>query len=351
MGLKQRHIVRGLLALMLALAACSTPTPMRTGLNRVAPPSPVQRCMNLSGALEASYEGEWGYRIRLEDVDRLAAAGFDTIRLPVKWSAHAGKMKPYALDPMMLARTDEIIDYAISRGMNVILNVHHYSEMNKRPRRHERRLLGIWAQLAEHYAGYPDALIFEVLNEPRGAMTSARTDALNDKVMTVIREEHPDRWVVLATADWGSLRGLLGSKPPLDHKTILSLHYYEPFDFTHQGAHFLTASPPSGKLWGKAKEMKAVRRDLGSAADFRDALGAPLLMGEFGVYEDVPLADRARWVKAVRIEAEAQKIGWCHWGYATTFKAYDIEQERWIGPIRAALIDTPLPLAEVSTAP
>ena len=324
------------LCALLAACVCYADT---AALSRPAPASPIQRCMNLGGALEADYEGEWGYSIRNEDIDRLKAAGFDTIRLPVRWSVHAGNWGRYKLSKEMLARTDAIIDYALSLDMNVILNVHHYEEISQAPWRHERRLEGIWRQLAAHYASYPERLVFEVLNEPSRKMTVARTDSLNKRVVARIRKSQPHRWIILATAEWGSLKGLLESHPPEDSRIILSWHYYDPFEFTHQGAEFFEPTPPVGTRWGNRAERRRLADDFRLAAAFRDAHGRPLLLGEFGVYAGVPVDERARWIGAVRRHAEANQFGWCHWGMASSFKAYDTEQEAWIEPVRAALLD------------
>ncbi|MFT5932636.1 MAG: endoglucanase, partial [Hyphomonas sp.] len=136
MGKLRNRLGRATIALVCALVSSAASTSVPDTTPYEPPMPPIQRCMNLSSALEASYEGEWGYTIRNEDIDRLKEAGFDTIRLPVRWSAHAGRWGRYKLNKDLLARTDAIIDYAMSRDMNVILNVHHYSELNSWPSRH-----------------------------------------------------------------------------------------------------------------------------------------------------------------------------------------------------------------------
>tara|TARA_R110000796_G_scaffold23561_5_gene67384 strand:+ start:181 stop:1179 length:999 start_codon:yes stop_codon:yes gene_type:complete len=324
-------------ALTLAVSAACV-----SDLGRVAykpPVSPVQRCMNLSGALEGPSEGVWGYTVRMSDIDRIADAGFDTIRLPVRWSAHADHRRPYELDSDMLARTDEIIDHALAKGMKVILNVHHYHHIHHNPSRHERRLEGIWKQLAAHYAAYPDTLIFEVLNEPNTKMTVKRTDALNKRIVALIRKTQPDRWIILATAEWGSLTGLIESQPPHDPRIILSWHYYDPFSFTHQGVEFFKPTPPAGAEWGSEEDQARMAEDFRAAASFRDTHGMPLLLGEFGVFDAASVDERVKWISTVRHLSESNQFGWCHWGFSSNFRAYDPEKEAWIEPIRAALMD------------
>ena len=81
--------------------------------------------MNLGSALEAYYEGEWGYTVRQADLVRLKEAGFDTVRLPIRWSAHAEETAPYPIDPEFLARVDEIVGWAEAIDLKIIVNVHH----------------------------------------------------------------------------------------------------------------------------------------------------------------------------------------------------------------------------------
>ena len=99
-------------------------------------------------------------------------AGFDTVRLPVRWSAHAGESPPYAISPALFEQVDWAISEALGRDLNVVLDVHHYHELNEAPRAERHRFLAIWTQIAARYAGWPDRLSFELLNEPRATMTA-----------------------------------------------------------------------------------------------------------------------------------------------------------------------------------
>lgn len=334
-----RDMVKLSSGLMCALSLSACVALGADTIRRPALPSPINRCMNLSDGLEAAYEGEWNYTVRLADIDMLAEAGFDTIRVPIRWSGHAGRSKPYTLEPVFLARVDKIINYALSKDLNVIINVHHYAELSSDPVRHGPRLQGIWKQLATHYKDYPDKLIFEVVNEPHDAMSMQRVDALNASIVRHIRKSQPQRWIILATGDWGSLNGLLSSSPPPGLRNILSWHYYEPFAFTHKQTWDGKAPPPPSRLWGSEDELARAKADFQKAAAFRDRMGHPLLLGEFGVFRDVPVAERAKWVRTVREEAEKNQFGWCHWGFSSNFRAYDADKEAWIEPIRAALLD------------
>src|SRR6218665_1336144 len=98
-----------------AVAACS---PEAQSQAPVAP-FPMRRGVNLGNALEAPNEGDWGYRIELPHLDAIRDAGFDGIRLPVRWDAHAGSAPPYAISGNFWRRIDEIVEHALGLDLKV----------------------------------------------------------------------------------------------------------------------------------------------------------------------------------------------------------------------------------------
>ena len=288
---------------------------------------PVDRCINLANALEAPAEGDWGYRIERPHLTAIAEAGFDTVRLPVRF----GSRWDGRIEPALLARVDEVIGWAEAAGLTVILDLHHFDELMAEPDRYADRFAAIWAELAQHYAGRGDGLVFELLNEAEGALGTARATALYRRVIPLIREADPDRWIVVGGGDFGSLGEML-KLPDLGPRVVDSFHYYEPFDFTHQQADFLDGPPPP-QDWGSPAEREALARDIARAT----ANDGPAFLGEFGVYAEVATELRADWIASVRQAAEAAGIPWCHWGFAAEFAAYDEETGRWNPVILQAL--------------
>ena len=90
-----------------------TPTPTYTPVAAAVPTTgihiPVGKCVNMGNMLEAPNEGDWGRAIQDSDMTIIRAAGFDTIRLPVRWSAHALAAAPYTLDAVFLARKSLVV--------------------------------------------------------------------------------------------------------------------------------------------------------------------------------------------------------------------------------------------------
>lgn len=333
-----RHLLLGLLTC--GLAACQPVAVTEAQIDESLPiaTSPISRCINMGSALEAPNEGEWGYVVQQAHLAEIKAAGFDTIRLPVRWSVHADLQAPYQIDPALLARVDEILGWAYALDLNVVLNVHHYDALNEDPDTHEPRLDAIWDQLAAHYAGAPESLIFETLNEPHTNMTTARTDAMNQRVLARLRTDHPDRWVILGTAFWGNLSALEDSRPGYDPRVMLTYHDYSPFEFTHQGAGW-TDQTKTGVRWGTRADVEEMMTELDKAVAVQERIRMPVFVGEFGVYQGVPIEQRARWTKSMRSGLEARGLSWCYWDFAGSLKAYDADTDMWLPEIKSALLD------------
>lgn len=209
------------------------------------------RGINFGNALEAPSEGEWGMTLETLYFDLVKEAGFDTIRLPVSWTTHASTEVPYAIDAAFMDRVQWAVDEATNRGLNIIVNVHHYDELNKDPIDEEVRYLAIWKQIAEHFKDYPNTVYFELLNEPHDAFNSnsAVWNELLAKALNVVRETNPDRAVIIGPNNWNAISNLSQLVLPDDLNIIVTVHLYDPFEFTHQGAEWVNPSPPVGVTW------------------------------------------------------------------------------------------------------
>jgi aryl-phospho-beta-D-glucosidase BglC (GH1 family) len=90
------------LILALTLTACAgkspiEPPPNRQGVDPFEMNGRLGRGVNFGNALEAPLEGQWGVTLEALHFRRAAEAGFATIRLPVRWSAHAQAAAPYTI--------------------------------------------------------------------------------------------------------------------------------------------------------------------------------------------------------------------------------------------------------------
>jgi hypothetical protein len=74
-------------------------------------------------------------------------------------------------------------------------------------------------------------------------------NALLVKALAVVRQSNPTRPVIVGPTRWNSITMLPLLKLPADPNLIVTVHFYDPFTFTHQGAGWVNPSPPTGTRW------------------------------------------------------------------------------------------------------
>ncbi len=297
--------------------------------------------MNFGNALDAPIEGAWGVTIQDEWFPLLKKAGFQSIRLPVKWSVHALKTAPYTIEPAFFRRVDHLLDMAEKSGLNVVLNIHHFDELDKSPDDHLAHFLALWKQIATRYAQRPASVYFELNNEPHDKLDDKKWNAILPKGLAVVRESNPSRPVIIGPAFWNGIWALPKLTLPSDNNLIVTVHCYNPHDFTHQGASWADARVRNirDKYWtGSEAELKAMRKELDQAAEWGKKHNRPIYLGEFGVYEKAPMESRIRWTTAIVKEAEARGFSWAYWEFGSGFGAYDIKNNAWHEGLLKALI-------------
>ncbi len=327
------------------LVACSHTTGNETE-NSVEWPSATEvnssigRGVNLGNALDAPSEGAWGVVLQASYFKEIASAGFNSVRLPVRWSAHALVDSPYTIDASFISRVDWAIQQAFNNNLLVVMDIHHYQELFSNPGEHKKRFLAIWEQLARHYKNYSWQLIFEILNEPHDQLTPQLWNVYLREALQIIRQTNPQRAVVIGTANWGGVDALNYLSVPDDDYLILTVHYYKPFHFTHQGASWVEGSSAwLGTTWlGTNEEKQAITGDFDVVQKWASARNLPVFVGEFGAYSKADLASRVRWTSFVAREAEKHGFSWAYWEFASGFGVYDPDANQWRSELLNALI-------------
>jgi aryl-phospho-beta-D-glucosidase BglC (GH1 family) len=209
------------------------------------------RGVNFGNALEAPAEGDWGMELEARFFGLVKQAGFQSIRLPISWTHHAAKTRPYTINRKFFKRVDWAIGEARKRGLNLIVNVHHHDELNDNPLAEEARYLAIWKQIAERYKNQPGSVYFELLNEPHEKFNNDPElwNSLLAKALAVVRQSNPTRPVIVGPTGWNGIGQLPNLDLPEDPNLIVTVHFYDPFEFTHQGAEWVDPIPPTGITW------------------------------------------------------------------------------------------------------
>ena len=327
---------------LLALALAGAPAPALAGATGL----PAGHCINVAGHFETGRESGWGGKLLDEgDLRNIRAAGFDTIRLPVKWLGHSSPRRPYTIDPKWMARISEVVDQALANGLNVILNSHYFTPVEKNPARAAPRLAALWGQIARHFADRPAAhLWFEIENEPHGKLTNANLMATLGPSLAAIRSISPDRPVIIGGDHWSSVDSLATLDLPGDPNVYPTFHYYEPFEFTHQGASWIDPVPALGRVYGLAKDKARLAADVAKVKAYIARTGRIPFMGETGAYVTAPLEQRIAYHRAVYDAFTPLGVSQCEWAYTNTFPFYDYKKREWLpGMLEAIGLRRPVP--------
>lgn len=322
------------LGLAVALASCLAQAQTPSGFELLG------RGVNFGNMFEVPRGANWGVTYSADYPRLIKSAGFDTVRIPVRWSAWTDVRPPYQISPEFMKRVRRVVDACLDQGLKVVLNVHHFEELYDRPADERQRFLAIWKQLAVEYSQAGENLFFEFLNEPHQNLTAEIWNPLFAECLAEVRKLHPQRWVVVGPDHWSNIQALKDLKlPEQDRRLIVTVHYYLPFNFTHQGASWVTPVLPTGLAWnGSQAEMSALRKDLEMVADWAEQHERPMYIGEFGAYESADLNSRVRWTRSVREVCEELGMAWGYWELAAGFGIMDPQNRQWKPELVRALL-------------
>jgi len=300
------------------------------------------RGVNMGNALEAPKEGDWGVTIKPDYFNKIKMAGFDCVRIPVRWSGHADETAPYTIDKKFLTRVDFVVQSAVRNRLVPIINMHNYDGLVHKPEDNRPRFLALWKQIAEHFKSAPPEVAFELFNEPNGELTAELWNAIASEAIDIVRKTNPTRRIVVGPVAWNGIQELKNLRLTAgDRNLVVTVHYYSPFHFTHQGADWVGSESKNwlGTQWkGTTTEKAEIDRDFDTAISWAVKHHVPLFLGEFGAYSKADMESRARWTKYVADAAVKRKMGFAYWEFCSSFGVYDPEGNAWIEPLKEALL-------------
>jgi endoglucanase len=269
----------------------------------------------------------------------LHEAGFGCVRINLHPFRRMGAGPEWALPASWFETLDWAVTNAQRHGLKVLLDLHEYNAMGTDPAGNREKFLAAWRQLSAHYQGASADVLFEILNEPSGKLTPELWNEYLRAALAIIREKHPHRTVVVGPAFWNSIKSLEKLELPAeDRNLIVTVHYYLPMEFTHQGAAWANFKDKRDVPWlGTDAERQALAADFDRAAAWAKENNRPIFLGEFGAYDKGPMESRVRYTAAVARAAEARGWSWAYWQFDSDFILYDIPRDAWVEPIRNAL--------------
>lgn len=325
----------GTMAIALVLGASSTAAPPMPEF-MPAPPAPARigptpnlgKCVNLANTLEPPNEGDWGPAFRDQDARIIRDAGFATVRVPINFLGHAMAKPPYTLDRNFMGRARHVIDTLRAAGLNVIVDQHNNDDLSAAPEQNRDRSAGVWRQVAAALRDEPANVWFELLNEPHGQLTNANLLATLTPSLAAIRDTNPTRVVVIDGQNWSGIDSLATLPMPNDPYVVPTFHYYDPFEFTHQGATFVHPAPPFGRTFGGPADAEQLQQALAKVRAFKDRTGRVPFVGEYGAIEKISLPQRTLYYHTVTSAFASMGLASCAWGYRNAFPLW--KDGRWL---------------------
>lgn len=301
---------------------------------------PFKSCMNIGNCLEAPKGMSWGVDMNVEYFDQIKKAGFDSVRLPVRFSDYAKDSPNYKLDETFMKQLDSYIDYALNDDLIVILDFHHFEEIMEEPEKYKKCFISIWKQVGERYKDYPPKLIFELLNEPKNNLKGELWNKFIKDGVEEIRKSNKDRAIIVGPDNFYSVDRLEALSIPKDNNLIVSFHYYEPNDFTFQGNEYHKGfeNLKDIKWTGSKEETEYLESRFNIAKKWADKNNVGIFLGEFGANQKAPAESRKLWTEAVRKEAEKCNFSYGYWELCSWFGIYDVKSNSWNKDVLDALI-------------
>ena len=228
------------------------------------------------------------------DIERIAASGFDHVRLPI----NARVIQTDDGEPIEAgyALIDRLVEWCRTHRLWVLLDLHGApggqtgTNIDDSPRglpelfmdeRYRSNTLHLWRDLASRYAGDTTVLGYDLLNEPlpnEWQHTYADELALLYKELTAeIRAVDPDHLIVYEGSHWATNWDIFTEV--WDDNSLLQFHKY----------------------WSSPD-----RASIATFLEARDRVGLPIYMGEGG-------ENTLDWLYTAHRLYEAHGIGWNFW--------------------------------------
>lgn len=330
----RRWVTFAIASAISVLAICSRAD--AAGQGTAPAPVALGRGINILG-YDGIWEGGRNAPFRLDNLTAIRKAGFSHVRINFFGFKFMGEGN--LLDETVLRRLDFVIEEVLARNLIPVLDEHDTELCQRDVAECAGRLKAFWTQIAERYAGKYPRLVFEVLNEPGGQMTSASWNALLNECLGIIRATNPRRTVIAAVLNVDDMPVDDLVLPSDDRNLIVTFHYYAPIRFTHQGARWSPTFSRIGPLdWGTAEDESKARADFEKIRSWSEREKRPIYVGEFGVYEAAPAEARTRYLSFVARSAERLGWAWAYWQFDHDFAAFDSARQTWKPDILRALM-------------
>ena len=253
-------------------------------------------------------ETAWGNPVVTKKVIKAVKnAGFNAIRIPVRWQCHITNAQAMSIDKAWINRIKEVVDWCLDNDLKVIINTHHDKWLEGRPtyqykEENNQKLALLWLNIASEFAQYDYRVAFAGTNEVHikdnwGKPTEenlAVQNSYNQTFIDVVRatggnnlQRHLIVQTYVCNPEFGINNGdfIIPTDVKGNGNNYMSVefHYYNPWDYAGECKYDFWGAPYKDKGETSPSSEKTM-------TDFLDRLvttwgnkGLGLVMGEWGV--------------------------------------------------------------------
>ena len=297
----------------------------------------------MGNVLSAPTEGNWAYAVYEDYFIQLSEAGFTNVRIPVDFysggflnsdyslngsqrssiniddcannscfssnpntaSNYNGSLEDYMVNDQYLDRVQQIVDWAITYNIVVILDFHgnnlkqefvytfqneeingvnYYTSPTSAKRLADiNRFKAIWRDIANRFKDYStSSLVFDLINEPYFSISANEMNDLNLNLIQLVRSTGSNnltRGIIInggGTSSWQVPFEISSEVLSSDDYLIATFHYYQPFNFTassrEQYNNFVFSESQKDLIIDRFSQLKT----------WSENNDTPMYLGEFG---------------------------------------------------------------------
>ena len=296
-----------------------------------------------------------------KDFELIASIGADHVRLPIDHKLIESKSEPYLMLESGLLYIKKACHWAKKCNLSLLLDLHNTAGMNfSTPEENciwnrndlQKRFANIWEFLTtELKEDNYNHVAFELLNEPT-AQNNEDYNIIAEIGYNAIRNIDSERVIFVGSNSWQSPYTFSDLKVFNDKNVIYSFHFYEPFIFTHQKAHWaenmkllnlsmkypaqtpdlttLANAMPNDDMkkqtmiYSNVKlDIKRLSETLKHVINFATKNNVQTYCSEFGAIDLADDDSRVNWYKDITNLFAKNNIGWAVWDYHGDFGIFD----------------------------
>lgn len=269
---------------------------------------------------ETVWQGDNGGAATQEFVDAVHDMGFNTIRVPVTWGTMINEDN--TINEAWISRVQDVVDYAVSLDMYVIINIHHdgtdsgwitvdYDDDDAVEALYEK-FGAVWTNIAEYFKDYDEHLIFESMNEVGVGGNNTKEsyiliNHLNQVFVDAVRatgSNNAERWLSVPgrytdITSTTNENGFALPEDTVENRIFVSVHYYD--------NNFGLTEDMNVTEWDQ-NASESLASLFQTLIDTFTSQGVPVILGEYGAVNKNNDAERAYHYEVVNAICKAAGI-------------------------------------------